>query len=63
MKSMNGQDENTFDTVNTSTYPYCDDISCWCHNDSEYHSMVIEPSVGEEEIEVAYTFFGLEVVR
>lgn len=38
---------------------YCDDPACWCHSDSDYHDLLIHPSVTEEEIEQMYSFLGI----
>jgi len=58
---LDEQTENGFDEVHTATHPYCGDIDCWCHNDADYHTIVIMPLASDDEVEAAYTFFELEV--
>ncbi len=49
------------DTVHTAAQPYCDDPTCWCHTDVDYHARVTGPlqSYSDDEIEEAYNFFGI----
>lgn len=58
---MNPSDTTTFtfDTVHTAQNPYCDDISCWCHNESTYHDVVTQPFTNDADATLAYAFFGI----
>ena len=49
------------DEVHTVQYPYCGDLSCWCHNSVSYHEEVTQPleaPVDEQEVAIAWSFFG-----
>jgi hypothetical protein len=50
-----------FDGVHTPDNPYCDDPSCWCHTDADYHEIVIHPQATDAEIAQAFSYFGLQV--
>lgn len=47
------------DGVHTPDTPYCADPSCWCHTDVDYHDLATSPYSTDEEITLAYTFYGL----
>jgi hypothetical protein len=38
---------------------YCDSLTCWCHVDVSYHEVVMHPQVTAEEVQQAYSFFGI----
>lgn len=50
----------TFDTVHTPLNPYCDDLVCWCHNESSYHDVVTQPLSSDGDATIAYAFFGVQ---
>jgi hypothetical protein len=43
----------------TPENPYCSNPACWCHSDSDYHAVVIQPVATEEQYVQARSFFGL----
>lgn len=45
--------------IHTSSTPYCDNPTCWCHSTVAYHDEVPHPTVSDEEITQEYTFLGL----
>ena len=48
--------------VHTADNPYCDDLSCWCHTDEEYHTQVtsvsLEADVDDELLACAVEMLG-----
>ena len=46
------------DEVHTPTNPYCENLSCWCHTNVEYHDQVtsFSTSISDEEYAWALTF-------
>ena len=51
------------DGVHTADFPYCDDITCWCHTDIPYHEVVTQcgdDAVSDETLLQGYAFFGLD---
>ena len=49
------------DGVHTPAHPYCRNVLCWCHTDVDYHDQVTGSfaDVTEEQVEEAYSFFGV----
>jgi hypothetical protein len=49
--------------VHTPEHPYCDDGSCWCHINLDYHHEVTDfvplSPRPVEQVQTAYRFFGL----
>ena len=46
--------------VHTLDNPYCDDPGCWCHTDVDYHEWVQHPGYSDEDVEQAYSFYGVD---
>jgi hypothetical protein len=51
--------EGQTDGVHTPDNPYCSDLDCWCHTSVEYHDLATELYVTDEDVEQAYSFYGL----
>jgi len=57
-------EDQTFYEVHTAECPYCGNFPCWCHDDADYHSVVITPfPLSEQDTHELYRVFGLEVAQ
>jgi len=45
--------------VHTADSPYCGDLGCWCHTDVGYHDVVMSLVFLDEDVEQAYSFYGI----
>ncbi len=50
------EDDEEEAPVHTETNPYCGDLKCWCHTDTEYHEEVTDSFLGAEVDDDLYAY-------